>query len=463
MPTRAAGSPIVRRTALATLAGGILTVVVVAVPSLRLAYRSPAGHLVLETAVSLIGALLALLLYGRFRRSRALDELLLVRALVLLAVAALVFGAVPVVAGSGDQSALTTWAPLLVRLVGAVMLLVAALVPHHRVRVLVRPLREALVLGALLGVLAVAVQLAAAWLPVAVTALPQPEQSARPVIEGHPVVLAVQAVSFVCYAGAAVAFTVRAHRSGDDLLGWVGAACALGGWARVNYLLFPSIYSEWLYTGDLLRLGFYLLLLVGAVREVRDYWSAQAEAAASAERRRLARDLHDGAVQELGYIRMLARPEPLDRATAVQIRAAAERALDEARRAIAALAAPVDEPVAEAVGRAVREVADRYDVPLTFQARWEDGRLPAEQREALVRIAREAVSNAARHADPSGITVSLEAGQLIVADDGSGFEHGGRPGSGYGLTSMRDRAEAIAGRLSVDSQPGAGTRVTVVW
>ena len=52
----------------------------------------------------------------------------------------------------------------------------------------------------------------------------------------------------------------------------VGIACALAAFARVNYVLFPSLYTEWFYTGDLLRFGSYLLFLVGAAREVEMYW-----------------------------------------------------------------------------------------------------------------------------------------------------------------------------------------------
>jgi hypothetical protein len=129
------------------------------------------------------------------------------------------------------------------------------------------------------------------------------------------------------YAVAAVALTRKAARSPDELLRWVGAACVVGVFARVHYMLYPSLYSEFVYTGDLLRLGSYLLMLVGATREIRSYWAARQEAAVLEDRHRMARDLHDGLTQELTYIstqahRMLARPEPR---TAEQIAAAAQR------------------------------------------------------------------------------------------------------------------------------------------
>jgi signal transduction histidine kinase len=123
--------------------------------------------------------------------------------------------------------------------------------------------------------------------------------STRPLFAGHPLALVAQALSGLLYATAAVAFTAQATRAPDELLRWLGAGCALAAVARVDYLLFPSLYSDFVYLGDAFRLGFYLCLLVGAAREVRSYW---ARAAVLEDRRRLARDLHDGLTQELSYI-----------------------------------------------------------------------------------------------------------------------------------------------------------------
>jgi signal transduction histidine kinase len=141
---------------------------------------------------------------------------------------------------------------------------------------------------------------------------------------------------------------------------------------------------------------------------------------------------------------------------------AAERALDETRRALFALTSDAGENAAEAVRRAVCEVGDRYDVPVHMEA--SDPGLGPEETEAIVRLAREAVSNAARHASPRSITVTLGPGRLVVADDGTGFDPArARGGRGFGLVSMRDRAEGLGGRLEVRSAPGAGTRVEVTW
>jgi len=450
-----------RRTVAAAGFGLLVTVAVLVLPSLRFAYRSAGAHLVLETAVTLVAALVALLLYGRYRRQPSLSTLLLVHAMSLLALSALLFVALPGVVRPGPDSATTSWAALVVRLAGALLIVAAALVPSGSVRVVVRPARDAAVV--LLGVVGVGAVtwVLASGLPDVVTVSVSAEESARPTFDGHPVVLMVQAVNLVCYAVAAVLFTRRTAVEGDDLLGWVGAASAVAVWARVCYLLFPSLYTDWLYAGDLLRLAMYVLLLVGAVREIRDYWEAQALVAADVERRRLARDLHDGVVQELGYIRSESL-RPSDDGAMARISASAARALDETRRAMTALTVPPDEALATALRRTASEVGDRYDVPVELSLD-ETVAVPPGTREQLVRIAREAVSNAARHAGTPAISVALRTGCLEVADAGRGFDPlRGREG-GFGLTSMRERAAAIGAVVLVESEPERGTRVRVTW
>lgn len=463
MSERSGRRPVPRetRTLVAAVVGFLVTATVVLAPQLRFAYENVAGRLVLETAATLVAALVAVLLYGRYRRTGALSELLLVHGMALLAAGALFFVTIPGLVGERTEDTATSWAALLVRLVAAVLVLAAALTPADRVYRVAHPLRDALVGGVVLVVIAVAVTVLAPHLPDVVSTRVPAEASARPVLEGHPVVLAAQWTAFVCYAGAAVGFTRRSVAERDDVLGWFGAAAALGAWARLCYLIFPSLYSGYLYAGDVLRLGFSVLLLVAALVEIRTYWAAQAELAVAAERRRLARDLHDGVIQEIGYIRAQASREvPVPRDVVV---AAADRAMDEARRALQALTGPYREGPGRALERAVTEVADRYDVPLTFTA---DPlvTVPQDHVEALVRIAREAVGNAVRHAGAQRVTVVLRDRALTVRDDGRGFDASTAARSGgFGLTSMRERAEAMGARLTVESAPGRGTEVRTTW
>ena len=155
-----------------------------------------------------------------------------------------------------------------------------------------------------------------------------------------------------------------------------GRRATLAAFAHLNYLFFPSLYSDWVYTGDFLRLGFYLLILVGTGREIQTYWHRLAQVAVLEERRRMARELHDGLAQELAFV--VAE-------TSGPARAAGERALDESRRAIAALTRPVDEPLDVALVQAAEEVARRVGTQLRFAVA-SDLEASADTREALIRI-----------------------------------------------------------------------------
>src|SRR5947209_8463044 len=129
-----------------------------------------------------------------------------------------------------------------------------------------------------------------------------------------------------------------------------------------------------------------------------------------AERERMARDLHDGLAQELAFIvtqtRRLARadagePGPLD-----DVARAAEHALDESRTLIGDLRAREDRPVDVAVAHAAEELAHRTGAAVNVAA--PDGIVLApSSRDAIVRIVREGVTNAVRHAQASDITVEL--------------------------------------------------------
>ena len=449
--------------------GLLATAAVVWVPFLRFAYRAPALHVSLETANAVIAVLVAFLVYGRFRESRRLQELLLVLALCTVAVANLVLTALPYAVTIGRDEDFSRWAALAIRLIGTAVLTAAALT-SPRVRVHGRQ--------AVVGVTAVAavvlvVSLAGlaygGKLPPTVDPSLALGDASRPKLVAHPVVLGVQALGAGLYAIAAVAFTRQSARSTDELLRWVGAGCVLASFARVHYLLFPSLYSDFVYTGDLLRLGFYLLMLVGAAREIRSYWEARTHAAVLEDRRRMARDLHDGLTQELTYIsaqtkRLAARPG--DAAAVERISAAAARAVDEARRAINALTRPVDEPFPVSLQRLADEMAHRYDVKILTEID-AGARVDPEQAEGLLRIVGEAVRNAVRHGGAERIEMRLSARPLCLAvsDDGCGFAvHAPETSTGgFGLTSMRERAEGMCAEFAVTSVAGEGTTVRVTW
>ena len=180
------------------------------------------------------------------------------------------------------------------------------------------------------------------------------------------------------------------------------------------------------------------------------------------ERRRLAHDLHDGVAQELAYISSIATrlDHDVDTRDTRRLADAAQHALDESRLIISTLVGAGN--ASEQLAAIARDAANRYDLALTLDVPAELD-LPANIVETLLRIVREAINNTGRHAKASRVTVGLHVTDtvvLIVADDGAGFgATGGLPG--FGLTSMRERAEALGGSLMVLA-PGNGTTIEVV-
>jgi signal transduction histidine kinase len=454
-----------RVTIWAVLASATATVLVATIPAIEFAYRRPALHVALETAAFLVALLASFLVLGRFLRSRAAPDLLLVCALAALAGANLV----ATLSGATETpSRFDTWAPIAGRLLGSALFAAAAFVPAVKLRRHRRAGVAALAgLGATLTGTAVAVALLGTRLPLGVETELAGDPG-RPDLNGHPIVLAVQLVTMALFAAAAAGFSRRHARTGDELMRWLELGAVFACFASVNYFLYPSLYSDWVYTGDLFRLLFYLALLVGAAREIRSYWESVAHSAVLEERRRIARDLHDGAAQELSFIlRRLRGLERLDDATLTPVVAAAERGLDDSRRAIAALSRPLDEPLDTALAQAVEQVAARTGIRLALDLA-ENVRVLPEVRDGLIRIACEAVNNAANHSGATFVEVELENGdglRLRVHDEGSGFDPAAVvPGArgGFGLTAMRERAEELGARLTIDTSPGAGTRIEVV-
>jgi signal transduction histidine kinase len=296
-----------------TAVGAALATLVISVlPSVDFAYSSRPLHVAIETAASIIGLLAAYLLLGRFRRSGSLSDLLLVGAFVLLAATNLCFSTLPSLSG-GPPGRFETWSPVAGRLLGALAMAAAAVAPTRRLRA---PRRDLLITlgacGAALAVIAGGVALLGERLPVGIDPQISPEGSERPRIVGNAALLTVQVVGMLLFAAAAVGFATRATRTADALMGWIAAGSVLAAFARLNYFLFPSLYSDWVYTGDFLRLAFYLVLLVGALREIRAYQEQLAVAATLEERHRIARDLHDGLAQELAFMsgQVTATPAP---------------------------------------------------------------------------------------------------------------------------------------------------------
>jgi signal transduction histidine kinase len=451
-------------TLLVALLAGIFTDLVAFIPSIHFAYHSIPIHAMVETTATLIAFLATFLLWGRLRQRRGIDDLLLFVGLGVLALGNLLFAAAPAAVWEMPRP-FTTWSGVGASAIGAALLAVAPWLPFRNLRDYERAAGNAVVAAAImLMVTAGVVGAFVDRLPVGID--PSLPDSTANAAASHPAVLSAQIVIALLFGIAAVGFTRRAERSHDEFVLWLGAACAISTFARVNYVIYPSLYASWVYTGDILRLGFYVLLCVGAAREIGVYQRAHARSQVLEERRRIARDLHDGLAQELAFVATKAREiaEVHGTTELSQIRSAAERGLDESRRAIAALTRSVDEPFDVALMQTVEEVGHRLGTHVVI-----DGepatKMEPDRQEQLLRIVREAVTNAARHGKANVITVEFTNGDgiwLCIRDDGIGFDPAASATTGFGLVSMRERAKAIGGELTIESRLSGGTQVEVV-
>lgn len=188
--------------------------------------------------------------------------------------------------------------------------------------------------------------------------------------------------------------------------------------------------------------------------------------ATAEERRRIARELHDGLAHELAFIasrtRRSSRPG-IEVVDSRELAHAADRALDEARRAITVLSSTEPQSLTSALAQTAEDLADRFGVELYLDLA-DDVDMPGEITENMLRIVREAMTNAASHANPSRLTVRLHNSsgiRLVVEDDGCGFDPCDRRPNGFGLLSMEERAASIGAEFSVDSSRSRGTRIEV--
>jgi PAS domain S-box-containing protein len=186
------------------------------------------------------------------------------------------------------------------------------------------------------------------------------------------------------------------------------------------------------------------------------------------QRRRLERNLHDGAQQRLVSVALqlrLARAKlgPGGEAAAEYLDAAS-RELDAGLAELRELARGLHPAILSrhGLGRAVDALASRLPIPMELEAP-DDERLPDHIEATAYYIVSEALANIAKHAQATHARVSIvqDGGvlRLEVADDGRG---GADPGAGTGLLGLRDRAEAAGGMLSIASPPGRGTVITAL-
>lgn len=200
------------------------------------------------------------------------------------------------------------------------------------------------------------------------------------------------------------------------------------------------------------------------------------ETAMSAERHRLARELHDAVTQTLFSASLIAEAMPLvwehnpeeGRRGLEELRRLTRGAAAEMRTMLVELrpAALTEKPLGELVRHLTEAMAGRARVAMDLSLDG-DCTMPPEVQIALYRIVQEALNNVAKHAGASRVSVDLHCrprhAALEISDDGCGFELADVLPDRLGLGIMRERAQGIGAVLDITSQPGQGTRIAVDW
>jgi len=306
-------------------------------------------------------------------------------------------------------------------------------------------------------------------------------------VPGGPVIVALNLAGVVLMGTAAV---VRPGLTGGAVPAvWLAGALTIGTFGALHSLLYPSPYAGVVTTADVIQLVFYgtLFTALQATRasdlrraqEANDrrrrYHRTDVAAAAQSERVRLARELHDGVVQELLAVRhglevAAAKVETLHADAGPPIRRVGEelgQVIAGARRTIEHLRSGSrgEKCLFEELSSRPRVFAERYGYAVDVRCDPALVTLCGPRAIEILRIVDEALANIQRHADATTIRVSAtKAGDqliLTVIDNGLGFapEH---TQPGQGMTGMLERAERLGGRLAIHSALGEGTQVRLL-
>jgi len=204
---------------------------------------------------------------------------------------------------------------------------------------------------------------------------------------------------------------------------------------------------------------------------------AQAEeAAAAAERSRLARELHDAVTQTLFSASLISEVIPRlwdrnpdeGRRRLEELRRLTKGALAEMRTLLLELrpSALIDVPLGDLVRQLADAVTGRTLLPIALAVEGHRP-LPPDVNIAMYRVAQEALNNIVKHAKAQRVDITLrqavEGVELRIRDDGVGFDPAGIPADHFGLRIIRERAESMDAVLRITSRPGQGTEIACIW
>jgi signal transduction histidine kinase len=471
-----------------------LTAVVIFVPAIAPAVVNDRFDVAITTAALLVSAAVAVLAWGRGRvgnegaallRSSAFAVLAMLNGIVLVA------GLTGADAGLGATLESPGQLPLLAGLVArgmcSVLLVGAGWAALRGWSRRISPLGVALwpaavVLSVLTAATVVADRLPALASPAALELLAQdPTQPlAAGTAPGLVIANSLIAAAFLVAALLAYRAYQQSRRAGDAFMagGFIIAA-----FSQVHSAIHPGSYATVVTTGDMLRLGFYLFLLIGIFADSRDDLAelraanlevrrlAEAEVATAAleERARLAREIHDGLAQDLWYAKLkqgrlsqVAALEGESQRLSDEVASALDNALAEARNAMAAMRGGSESgPLLDLLAGVVEDFGDRFALRAELTSKGQAPEIGPRAQAEVVRIVQEALTNVRKHADATVVRVSVEFGddlRITVSDNGRGF-HPEASTRGFGLDSMRQRATLIGATLTISSKLRDGSRV----
>ena len=196
------------------------------------------------------------------------------------------------------------------------------------------------------------------------------------------------------------------------------------------------------------------------------------------ERRRIARELHDGVAQSLGYLNLKTKlvSDSVSSQKTVQalnelgdVRQVVQNTYEDIREAIDQLSTEIrNMPIIPALANFAREFSTNNGIKIQFDVSKAFPKLSPVAELQLLRIAQEALTNVRRHAVASEVEVTLEntgeAVEMMISDNGQGFtldDLENAPPGYHGLNIIRERAEGLGGSVDISTAPGEGTALLV--
>jgi signal transduction histidine kinase len=428
------------------------------------AYNSPTLRAAVETVMTSLALAAAVLFREQFTQTHRLRKLLVLAAVVILALTEFVTNTLGAGLHLGPHSGLAAPYPL-GQLMAAALLLLAARTPPDALELRVRRPMLFTFMGSLA---AVGVAGLVGWLlrKQLLLIAPTSEGGLQHAVR-NPLGFAVLLAGSLIFVWAGLEFARRGRIEQSRVLTSLGAGALLLGAARLYYLALPFISPTAISLREGLRLAAFALIFYAALLRDLEIRARATNAAAAAERRRVAQDLHDSLAQDLAFIAAhepkmaehLGENHPVMQAT--------RHALAVSRQTISDLSDAKSTSPREALEAIAHELSQRFGMRIAVEVAPDVG-LPADARDQMGRITREAIANAARHGGAHRVFVNVKqvaVGTLLrVVDDGHGIsEQFGGEDEGFGISSMRERVASVGGTLTLRRAGAQGTELEVLF